>query len=119
MFRHAAALAFTLCLGLALPAHAADTVPPIAYKERTLANGLLVFSAVDRTTPNVTVQVWYGVGSKDDPVGRSGFAHLFEHMMFKATRDMPSETIDRMTEDVGGFNNASTYDDFTNYYEVV
>lgn len=118
MLRHAA-LALTLCLGLALPAAAADTVPPIAYKERTLPNGMKVFSSVDRTTPNVTVQVWYGVGSKDDPVGRSGFAHLFEHMMFKATRDMPSETIDRMTEDVGGFNNASTYDDFTNYYEVV
>lgn len=118
MFRHAA-LALTLCLGLTLSAHAADTVPPIAYKERTLANGLKVYSSIDRTTPNVTVQVWYGVGSKDDPAGRSGFAHLFEHMMFKATRDMPSETIDRMTEDVGGFNNASTYDDFTNYYEVV
>lgn len=118
MFRHVA-LAFVLCLGIALPAHAADTVPPIAYRERTLANGLRVFSSVDRTTPNVTVQMWYGVGSKDDPIGRSGFAHLFEHMMFKATRDMPSETIDRMTEDVGGFNNASTYDDFTNYYEVV
>ena len=120
MLRHAAtALAATLVLTLGAPVLAADTVPPIAYQERTLANGLRVFSAVDRTTPNVTVQVWYGVGSKDDPVGRSGFAHLFEHMMFKATRDMPSETIDRMTEDVGGFNNASTYDDFTNYYEVV
>ncbi|MDO9431469.1 MAG: pitrilysin family protein [Phenylobacterium sp.] len=120
MLRHAAAaLAVTLALTLGAPALAADTVPPIAYQERTLPNGLRVFSAVDRTTPNVTVQVWYGVGSKDDPVGRSGFAHLFEHMMFKATRDMPSETIDRMTEDVGGFNNASTYDDFTNYYEVV
>ncbi|HEY9235361.1 MAG TPA: pitrilysin family protein, partial [Phenylobacterium sp.] len=118
MFRHAA-LAFALCLGLALPVFAADTVPPIAYRERTLANGLRVYSSVDRTTPNVTVQMWYGVGSKDDPIGRSGFAHLFEHMMFKATRDMPSETIDRMTEDVGGINNASTYDDFTNYYEVV
>lgn len=120
MLRHAAAaLAVTIALTLGAPAFAADTVPPIAYQERTLPNGLRVFSAVDRTTPNVTVQVWYGVGSKDDPVGRSGFAHLFEHMMFKATRDMPSETIDRMTEDVGGFNNASTYDDFTNYYEVV
>ena len=120
MLRHAAAaLAVTIALTLGAPALAADTVPPIAYQERTLPNGLRVFSAVDRTTPNVTVQVWYGVGSKDDPVGRSGFAHLFEHMMFKATRDMPSETIDRMTEDVGGFNNASTYDDFTNYYEVV
>ncbi|MBT9472016.1 MAG: pitrilysin family protein [Pseudomonadota bacterium] len=118
MLRHAAA-ALLVTFSLGLPAFAADTVPPIAYKERTLANGLKVYSSVDRTTPNVTVQVWYGVGSKDDPVGRSGFAHLFEHMMFKATRDMPSETIDRMTEDVGGINNASTYDDFTNYYEVV
>ena len=120
MLRHAAAaLAVTFVLTLGAPALAADTAPPIVYQERTLPNGLRVFSSVDRTTPNVTVQVWYGVGSKDDPVGRSGFAHLFEHMMFKATRDMPSETIDRMTEDVGGFNNASTYDDFTNYYEVV
>lgn len=120
MLRHAAAaLAVTFVLTIGAPALAADTAPPIVYQERTLPNGLRVFSSVDRTTPNVTVQVWYGVGSKDDPVGRSGFAHLFEHMMFKATRDMPSETIDRMTEDVGGFNNASTYDDFTNYYEVV
>ena len=76
-------------------------------------------TSLDRTTPNVTVQVWYGVGSKDDPQGRSGFAHLFEHMMFKATRDLPAESFDRLTEDVGGLNNASTYDDFTNYYEVV
>ncbi|MET0274409.1 MAG: pitrilysin family protein [Phenylobacterium sp.] len=94
-------------------------VPPIVYKQRTLPNGLKVFTSLDRTTPNVSVQVWYGVGSKDDPQGRSGFAHLFEHMMFKATKDLPAESIDRMTEDVGGFNNASTYDDFTNYYEVV
>jgi len=103
---------------LAQPATAA-TVPPIVYKERVLPNGLKVFTSLDRTTPNVSVQVWYGVGSKDDPQGRSGFAHLFEHMMFKATKDLPAESIDRMTEDVGGFNNASTADDFTNYYEVV
>ncbi len=95
------------------------TVPPIVYQERTLANGMKVYTSRDATTPNVTVQMWYGVGSKDDPEGRSGFAHLFEHLMFKATRNMPSETFDRLTEDVGGFNNASTYDDFTNYYEVV
>jgi zinc protease len=104
----------------ATPAAApAITVPPIVYKQRTLANGLKVYTSLDRTTPNVSVQVWYDVGSKDDPNGRSGFAHLFEHLMFKATRDMPSETLDRLTEDVGGFNNASTWDDFTNYYEVV
>ncbi|HWU14598.1 MAG TPA: pitrilysin family protein, partial [Caulobacter sp.] len=101
------------------PTAAGVTVPPIVYKERTLANGLKVFTSRDATTPNVTVQVWYGVGSKDDPEGRSGFAHLFEHLMFKSTRNMPNEFFDRLTEDVGGFNNASTYDDFTNYYEVV
>ena len=94
-------------------------VPPIEFKERVLPNGLKVYTSVDRTTPNVSVQVWYDVGSKDDPNGRSGFAHLFEHLMFKATRDMPAETMDRLTEDVGGFNNASTWDDFTNYYEVI
>ncbi|CAN7464386.1 pitrilysin family protein [Phenylobacterium sp. LjRoot225] len=96
-----------------------SVVPPIAFKQRTLANGLQVYTSLDRTTPNVTVQVWYGVGSKNDPRGRSGFAHLFEHMMFKATKDLPAESFDRMTEDVGGFNNASTADDFTNYFEVV
>ena len=105
----------------AQPAPRASTaaVPPLPFRERTLANGLRVFSAVDRSTPNVTVQVFYNVGGKDDPEHRSGFAHLFEHMMFKATRDMPSEDMDRLTEDVGGFNNASTADDVTNYYEVV
>lgn len=109
-----------LALAQTKPAPAAGVaVPPIVYKQRTLANGLKVYSARDASTPNVTVQVWYGVGSKDDPEGRSGFAHLFEHLMFKSTRDMPNEMLDRLTEDVGGFNNASTADDFTNYYEVV
>jgi zinc protease len=117
--------ALALALALAAPAAAlaqtspTSVVPPIPFKTRTLPNGLQVFTSLDRTTPNVTVQVWYGVGSKDDPQGRSGFAHLFEHMMFKATRNLPPESFDRLTEDVGGFNNASTWDDFTNYYEVV
>src|SRR3954453_7629661 len=119
-------LTIVLSLALAAPALAAgptpakgSVVPPIAFQQRTLANGLQVYTSLDRTTPNVTVQVWYGVGSKNDPGGRSGFAHLFEHMMFKATKDLPAESFDRLTEDVGGFNNASTYDDFTNYFEVV
>lgn len=94
-------------------------VEPLKFVERTLPNGLRVYAMPDANTANVSVQVWYDVGSKDDPVGRSGFAHLFEHIMFKATRNMPAEMMDRLTEDVGGFNNASTWDDFTNYYEVV
>jgi zinc protease len=98
---------------------AAVAVPPIAFTERTLPNGLKLYAVRDATTPNVSIQVWYDVGSKDDPEGRSGFAHLFEHMLFKTTRNMPAETFDRLTEDVGGFNNAFTADDITAYYEVV
>ena len=112
-------LSTTALVSVAQAQAPAAQVPPIAYTQRTLPNGLKVFSSLDRTTPNVTVQVWYGVGSKDDPQGRSGFAHLFEHLMFKATRDMPAETMDRLTEDVGGFINAFTADDMTAYYEVV
>lgn len=95
------------------------TVAPIDMKERTLANGLRVVTVQDNSNPTVSIHVWYDVGGKNDPPGRSGFAHMFEHMMFKATKNMPNEKMDRLTEDVGGFNNASTWADYTNYYEVV
>ncbi|RZJ91052.1 MAG: insulinase family protein, partial [Brevundimonas sp.] len=87
--------------------------------QRVLPNGLEVYTSRDADTSNVTVQVWYKVGSKDDPAGRSGFAHLFEHLMFKSTRNLPPETFDRLTEDVGGSNNAFTADDTTAYFETV
>jgi zinc protease len=95
------------------------STPRINFRERTLHNGMRVLSAVDHSSPTVAIQVWYHVGSKDDPPGRSGFAHLFEHIMFKATKNMKSEMMDRLTEDVGGFNNAFTNPDVTVYYEVV
>jgi len=94
-------------------------IAPLDYVSRTLPNGLRVYSIRDTSTSNVSVQVWYDVGSKDDPRGRSGFAHMFEHLMFKSTRNLVPEQMDRLTEDVGGYNNASTNDDYTNYYEVV
>ncbi|MDT5271530.1 MAG: zinc protease [Acidobacteriota bacterium] len=94
-------------------------VPPINFKERTLSNGLTVITAQEHSSPTVAIQVWYKVGSKDDPDKRSGFAHLFEHLMFKSSKNMRDEMMDRLTEDVGGWNNASTSDDVTNYYEVV
>jgi len=100
-----------------VPASAA--VKPIDFTERTLANGLRVYAIRDTGTSNVSVQVWYNVGSKDDPAGHSGFAHMFEHLMFKGTRNLVPEQMDRLTEDVGGYNNASTNDDYTNYFEVV
>lgn len=97
----------------------AIAVPPLGFVERTLPNGLKVYTARDASTANVTVQVWYKVGSKDDPAHRSGFAHLFEHLMFKATKNFPDETFDRLTEDVGGNNNAFTSDDVTAYHETI
>ncbi len=100
-------------------AQAQVAMPRLDFRDRKLANGLRVISLEDHSSPTVAIQVWYKVGSKDDPEGRSGFAHLFEHMMFKSTRNMKDEMMDRLTEDVGGFNNASTWDDYTNYYEVV
>ena len=118
---------FIVIAGLALGAcqqkPAAPTgglsIPPLSAQTRTLANGLRVYALPDPNTASVSVAVWYDVGSKNDPAGRSGFAHLFEHLMFKATANTPPETFDRFTEDVGGFNNASTADDYTNYFETV
>ncbi len=121
MLRKASAVLILFALPFAFAASAAAQarVPPLKYRERTLSNGLRVYSVRDASSPTVAIQVWYKVGSKDDPERRSGFAHLFEHMMFKGTKNMRDEQMDRLTEDVGGFNNASTWDDFTNYFEVV
>ena len=124
LFGAAAALSACMALASCQPAGGrADiqsvTIPPLEPAFRQLENGLRVYSLPDPTTASVTVQVWYDVGSKDDPPGRSGFAHLFEHLMFKSTRNMPPEFFDRLTEDAGGYNNASTWNDFTNYYETV
>jgi len=94
-------------------------MPQIKFTDRTLPNGLRVLAAADHSSPTVAIQVWYHVGAKDDPQNRSGFAHLFEHIMFKSTKNMKSEMMDRLTEDVGGFNNAFTADDVTVYFEVV
>src|SRR3546814_10783147 len=79
-------------------APAAAPVKPIAFTERTLANGLRVYAIHDPSTANVSVNVGYDVGSKDDPKGRSGFAHMFEHLMFKATRNLVPEQMDRSEE---------------------
>ena len=95
------------------------TIAPIAFSERVLPNGLQVIAVPSNTSPTVSVQVWYHVGSKDDPAGRSGFAHLFEHLMFKSTANLRSEQFDRLTEDVGGANNAFTSNDVTAYQDIV
>jgi len=110
---------FSIALLVLAASVSAATFPPINYRHRTLANGLEVYSIEDHATPTVAINVWYRVGSKNDPEGRSGFAHLFEHIMFKATAHMKPEMLDRLTEDVGGANNAYTHPDRTVYYEII
>jgi len=119
VFARHLATPFCLILVIQMAAVSQNRMPQIQFSDRTLANGLRVIAAPDHSSPTVAIQVWYHVGSKDDPDRRSGFAHLFEHMMFKSTKNMKSEMMDRLTEDVGGFNNAFTTDDVTVYYEVV
>ncbi|HEX8570284.1 MAG TPA: pitrilysin family protein [Caulobacteraceae bacterium] len=98
---------------------ASIAVPPIDFTQRTLANGMKVYAIRDPRTSGVTVQMWYDVGGKDDPQNRTGFAHLFEHILSRVTINMAPGQISRMVEDAGGARNASTWTDFTNYFEIV
>jgi zinc protease len=118
--RRAAAAAITASSAmLGFAADAPLKIAPVAFSERVLGNGLQVIAVPSSASPTVSVQVWYHVGSKDDPPGRSGFAHLFEHLMFKSTAHLKSEQFDRLTEDVGGANNAFTGNDVTGYTDLV
>jgi len=90
----------------------------VPYEEFTLANGLRVLVHEDRSVPIVTVNTWYHVGSGDERPGRTGFAHLFEHMMFMGSQNVPTGAFDQMLEAAGANNNGSTTEDRTNYYET-
>ena len=91
----------------------------IPFERYTLANGLTVILAPDHATPLATVDVWYHVGSKNETTGHTGFAHMFEHVMFTGSAHVPYGTHDRLTEGVGGNNNGSTSNDRTQYYEDI
>ena len=120
-FLPALALALTICCALpasAQKSNSADAIK-IPFETYKLPNGLTVILSLDRATPTVAVNVWYHVGSKNEMPGRTGFAHLFEHVMFTGSGHIPYGTHDRLTEGVGGSNNGSTTNDRTNYYETV
>ena len=89
------------------------TVP---YTEFTLANGLHVILHRDTSVPTVSVNVWYHVGSGSEKPGRTGFAHLFEHLMFEGSKNVPEGAFDSWLEAAGGNNNGSTNNDRTNYF---
>jgi zinc protease len=99
-------------------AAASDTLR-LPFETYTLPNGLTVILSPDKTTPTVAVNVWYKVGSKNEVVGRTGFAHLFEHVMFTGSGNVPYGIHDKLTEGVGGSNNGTTNNDRTTYYETV
>jgi len=93
-------------------------LPPIAFTQFTLKNGLRVILHEDHSTPIVGVNVWYHVGSKNEEKGRTGFAHLFEHMMFQGFKGYDYDYIP-VIQEVGGSINGSTNQDRTNYWELV
>lgn len=102
------------------PAVAAPSCPPplsIPYTMARLPNGLTVIVHEDHSAPIVSVNTWYHVGSARETPGRTGFAHLFEHIMFSGSKHVPLGAFDRWLEEVGGDNNGSTNTDRTNYFE--
>ncbi len=97
--------------------HAAATPPRLQYDTYTLPNGLTVILSEDHSTPIVHVQITYHVGSKNEKPGRTGFAHLFEHMMFKGSKNVEPEAHTSIIASVGGQSNAYTTDDETVFWE--
>ncbi len=117
-----ARLVGTALLAVAAPAMAADalkvTPPKLEVREHKLANGLDLLMYEDHSVPVATVQVWYHVGSKDEKKGRSGFAHLFEHLMFKGSANVGPEEHKNFIASIGGRYNATTDFDRTLYFQA-
>lgn len=97
----------------------AQAVPKIKFDKYTLPNGLEVILHEDHSTPIISVNTWYKVGSADEKPGKTGFAHLFEHLMFMGSQNVAVGVFDKELEAAGGNNNATTSEDRTNYYEDI
>ena len=108
----------TIAAAASVPAQSKSSVN-IPFERMTLPNGLEVILAPDHSVPQVAVNVYYHVGSKNELPGHTGFAHMFEHVMFTGSGHIPYGMHDKLTGGVGGTNNGSTTNDNTNYYEVV
>jgi len=108
-----------LFLGVALAPALVGQAGQIPYEAFTLPNGLRVIYSEDHSTPIVSVDVWYNTGSRNERPGRSGFAHLFEHMMFEGSAHVKKGEHFQLISRAGGSDNGSTAEDRTNYYETV
>jgi zinc protease len=98
--------------------NAAVRPPKLDYKMSTLENGLKVVLLEDHSTPIVHAEIWYHVGSKNEKKGRTGFAHLFEHMMFKGSKNVEPEGHPSRISSIGGQSNASTNEDATIFWQT-
>src|ERR671912_211359 len=99
-------------------ARAAVRPPKLNYTMTTLANGLQVVFLEDHSTPIVHAELWYHVGSKNEKAGRTGFAHLFEHMMFKGSKNVEPEGHPSWISSIGGQSNAYTNEDSTVFWQT-
>ena len=109
-----------LVLGVAAATLQAAVHPPkLEYQNLTLPNGLRVILSEDHSTPIVHLAVWYHVGSKNERPGRTGFAHFFEHMMFKGSKNVDPEAHTSIISSVGGRSNAYTTEDVTVFWQTV
>jgi len=116
----AALAACVVAVGFQTPTGATEVRPPaFKFDDYTLPNGLRVILLEDHSTPIVHVTLWYHVGSKDEKPGRTGFAHLFEHMMFKGSRNVQPEAHTSYIASVGGQSNAYTTEDTTVFWQTV
>jgi zinc protease len=113
------ALGIAALLTWAVSAGAAVPPPKLQYDQFTLPNGLTVVLSEDHSTPVVHVQLWYHVGSKNERPGRTGFAHLFEHMMFKGSKNVAPEAYVSIVSGVGGQSNAYTTEDETVFWATL
>ena len=111
---------FILAIGVAAATLQAAVRPPkLQYQTLTLPNGLRVILSEDHSTPIVHMSVWYHVGSKNERPGRTGFAHFFEHMMFKGSKNVDPESHTSIVSSVGGRSNAYTTEDVTVFWQTV
>jgi zinc protease len=115
----AIALAAGIVYAATQPSSAAVRPPKLQYEITTLPNGLTLVLSEDHSTPIVHLQLWYHVGSKNEKPGRTGFAHLFEHLMFKGSKNVQPEAHTSMISSIGGQSNAYTTDDETVFWETV
>lgn len=115
----AGALLFFTATAAAPPAEAAPARDPFALTAEsfTLPSGMTVLLRRDPSVPRVVVSLWFDVGSRDEAPGKTGFAHLYEHLMFMGTHNVPNGQFDQIMETQGGANNATTSNDRTFYFD--